>query len=56
MISTLFLLGVLALWVGMMYMAYQGRWYELPIAGGIANNLIADDGQRTVERKPVQQR
>lgn len=52
------LLGLigLVLWIGSMYMAYQGRWFELPIAGNIANNMIADSGPSTVERKPAQQR
>lgn len=52
------LLGLvgLALWLGSMYMAYQGRWFELPIAGRIANDMIANGGPTTVERKPVEQR
>ena len=54
LLNTLLGLAGLALWLGMMYMAYQGRWYELPIAGGIARNLIANDSSRTVERKPPQ--
>ena len=51
MFTSLLSLAGLALWLGMMYMAYQGRRYELPIAGNIANNLISDS-DTTVERRP----
>lgn len=48
--TTLLTLAGLALWRGMMYVAYQGRWYELPIADDVANDMIADGGAATVER------
>lgn len=51
-INTLLILVGLVLWVGLMYVAYQGRWYELPIAGELANNMI-QDSDVTVERKSV---
>lgn len=48
-------LGGVLLWLGLMYVAYEGRWYELPIAGDLANGIITENST-TVERKPPQQR
>lgn len=50
LLTTLLMLAALGLWLGLMYMAYEGRWYELPLAGDVANNLISNR-EVTVERK-----
>lgn len=50
LLNTVLMLAGLGLWIGLMYLAYEGRWYELPIAGDVANNLISDE-EVTVERK-----
>lgn len=50
LLNTLLMLVGLGLWLGMMYVAYEGRRYELPVFGDIANNLISDDDV-TVERR-----
>ena len=54
LITLLYLAGVV-LWLGLMYFAYDGQWFELPIAGDIANGMITDSAT-TVERKNPQQR
>jgi uncharacterized membrane protein len=38
-ISLLVSLLTLAAWVVLMIMAYQGKWFEVPIAAGIAKNI-----------------
>lgn len=55
LLNMLMMLAGLGLWLGMMYVAYDGRWFELPIAGDIANDMISSSGgSTTVERKPQQ--
>lgn len=49
-VNTLVGLVGFALWLGMMYLAYEGRRFELPIAGDVANNLISEKDV-TVERR-----
>lgn len=38
-ISMLVSLLTLAAWVVLMIMAYQGKWFEVPVAAGIAKNI-----------------
>ena len=47
------LVGVAA-WLGLMFMAYDGRWFEVPVAAGIASNLSSKNNQ-PVQRQPPQQ-
>ena len=39
MISLLVSLATLVAWILLMVMAYQGKWFEVPIAAGIAKNI-----------------
>lgn len=39
MISLLVSLATLVAWIFLMVMAYQGKWFEVPIAAGIAKNI-----------------
>ncbi len=39
MISLLVSLATLVGWILLMVMAYQGKWFEVPIAAGIAKNI-----------------
>src|SRR5271155_4783209 len=38
LISMLVSIVTLVAWIGLMIFAYQGKWYEVPGAGGIAKN------------------
>jgi len=39
LISMLVSIVTLVAWIGLMIFAYQGKWYEVPGAGGIAKNI-----------------
>jgi uncharacterized membrane protein len=39
MISLLVTLAFFVAWILLMVMAYQGKWFEVPIAAGIAKNI-----------------
>ena len=41
-IERLLLLATMVAWIGLMAMAYMGREYEVPIAGGIARRLLGE--------------
>ncbi|WP_210408926.1 DUF4870 domain-containing protein [Halorhabdus rudnickae] len=45
-------LGVVVLWLGLMYMAYDGRWFRVPVAADIADNIISDQGPSGQPRQP----
>jgi uncharacterized membrane protein len=42
LISLLVSLATLVAWVFLMIMAYQGKWFEVPIAAGIAKNIAGN--------------
>ena len=54
-VMPLFQLGALVLWLGLMYMAYDGRWFRVPIAADIADDIISDQGRTVQPRQPRNQ-
>ena len=43
MISMLVSLLILVLWILLMVKAYQGKWFEIPVAAGIAKNIAGSN-------------
>jgi uncharacterized membrane protein len=39
LLSVLVSLATLVAWIFLMVMAYQGKWFEVPVAAGIAKNI-----------------
>ena len=42
LLSLLVSLVTLAAWLTLMTLAYQGKWYEVPVAAGIAKSIAAN--------------
>ena len=51
-IGALIRLGGLVAVVVLMYMAYDGRWYRVPIAADIADDIISDQSRTVQPRQP----
>lgn len=53
-IATLLQLAGLVAWLVLMFMAYDGRWFEVPIAAGLAYDLSSKRNQPVQQRPPQQ--
>jgi len=51
-LSTLVMLGGLAIWLYLMYVAYDGRWFRVPVAADIADSIIAGRSRPVQPRQP----